>query len=241
MLVLRNFSLEDYEDLSDNKKVSKLTYNQKKMLLEDERAKARRNTEAIVDEARREGGNRGKKKGGKIGTAIGGAAGLGGTAALYLNKELKKGHKIAGGIAAPIAGAGVGYLLGRGIGKLHGSSKGARKGRQAAKEGGHDEVDVMLRQARKLDDYERRGNRRGKDNWEIGVREQLKAEKREAEERAARERAEELEERRVRADERRAGADMVSAAAKVKEADARYMDSATNRYRYMDESGRTKW
>lgn len=210
--------LEAYEEL-DSKKISKLTDNQKRMLLEDERAKAKRNKSRIVSKygrrGEKEGRDRGRRKGTKIGAIVGA---IGGTAAgaiignKFKDKEGKglKGALIGGSIGAA-GGTGIGALIGRSSGAASGAIKGRAsgeaKGRRIAKEQGHDDIARTTKNARILDDYARTHKGKGKDDWEIGFRNQLKVEKKEREEAAERKRQAELERRRVEAEEMRARAD----------------------------------
>lgn len=234
-------SLEKYEEL-DDKRVAKLTDAQKRMLLEDERNKARRNTSKIVSEygkrGAEEGAKRGKKKGAKWGAGIGSIGGAIAASKIPLRNGSNK-HKLlklaAGGAIGALGGSGLGYLIGKSSGEAAGRSKGQAEGRKVAKKGGHDEVEVMTKHARRFDDYARKHKK--KDVWEIGIRNQLKEEKKAAAQAAARRRAEELERRRVAAVER-------EARARETEAGARDRDSWTNRYKYLNESGksgRTDW
>lgn len=235
--------LEAYEEL-DPKKISKLTDNQKRMLLEDERKKARRNRDRIVSKYGREGAKKGreegKKKGTKHGAIVGGimGAGVGGFLGHGFgyneNDESKKNLRNAG-IGALIGagiGAGGGALIGRAegaeSGAREGKSKGEAKGRRIAKEQGHDDIDRTTKNARAFDDYARSHKGKGKDDWEIGFREQLKAEKKERSEAAERKRQADLEKRRVRAEEERAKADRDRARAEQERA-------KTDRSRYYDE------
>ena len=59
--ISRYSDLEEYEQF-DNKKLKKLTENQIRMILEDERNKARRNTERIVSKRAEEEGRKGKER-----------------------------------------------------------------------------------------------------------------------------------------------------------------------------------
>ena len=217
--------LEAYEEL-DHKKISKLTDNQKKMLLEDERMKAKRNTGRVVKRYGKEGEEEGRKKGKKRGTIAGSI--VGGVGGAILGGLNAKANKKSGGTGALIGagiGAGGGALLGRVMGGASGAAKGKAegeaKGRRVAKQQGHDDVDRTTRNARALDDYARTHKGGGKDDWEIGFRNQLKVEKKEREEAAERKRQAELEKRRVEAEEERARADRERA--------------KTDRDRYVDE------
>lgn len=203
--------LEAYEEL-DPKKISKLTDNQKKMLLEDERKKAKRNTGRVVRKYGKEGEEEGRKKGKKRGTIAGSIIGTVGGAILGgLNAKANKKSSGTGALIGAGIGAGGGALLGRvmgsGAGAARGKAEGEARGRRVAKEQGHDEVDRTTRNARALDDYARTHKGGGKDDWEIGFRNQLKVEKKEREEAAERKRQAELERRRVEAEEMRARAD----------------------------------
>lgn len=248
MIVLKRFSsLERYEKF-DDKKLAKLTEAQKRMILEDERAKARRNAGKIVKETSKkraaEGKESGRKKGKKRGTIVGGI--LGTTAGLgiagsrfragsgpYSKKDFIKDAAITlgGGALGAVGGRYIGGSIGEAIGEENGRLRGAAEGKAKAKKGGHDEVDVITRHARSFDDYARRKGEKGKDTWELNLRDQLKAEKEKAKREAARRRAEELERRRVAAEER-------EARAREREADARYRDSVTNRERYKHDTGK---
>ena len=241
MIILRQrlFTYEDddleaYEEL-DPKKISKLTDNQKRMLLEDERAKAKKNKGRIVSKYGRKGEKEGREKGKKRGTKIGAIAGALGGAGLgaltgYGTRDIFSGEKggkralIGAGIGA-LAGAGGGALLGRIGGAESGAAKGKAageaRGRRVAKEQGHDDVDRTTKNARILDEYARTHKGKGKDDWEIGFRNQLKVEKKEREEAAERKRQAELERRRVEAEEARARAEREKA--------------RTDRDRYYDE------
>lgn len=240
MLVLRNFSLEDYETFDDDR-LRKLTDAQKRMILEDERKKAKRNIGKIIKEEGDRGAAEGKKRGkrrGAITGAIGGAL-LGGAIGSYnpVSEEINIGK---GSAIGALAGAGVlgglGYLTGGSAGAREGRIKAAKEGYKKALEQGHGEVDVMTRHARTFDDYARK--HRKKDHWEIDLRDQLKAEKEAAAEAAKAKRAESFERRRVEAEERAVRAREREADARYREADARYRDSLTNRDRYLDEGGK---
>ena len=228
--------LEAYEEL-DPKKISKLTDNQKKMLLEDERKKAKRNTSRIVSnygkKGEKEGREQGKKRGTKVGAiagAIGGA--IGGGVLPIPNSKISIGKRLVHGAIGAGVGAGLGALLGRASGAESGAVKGRAsgeaKGRKVAKEQGHDEIERTTRNARALDDYARTHKGKGKDDWEIGFRNQLKVEKKEREEAAERKRQAELERRRVEAEEAKARADQDRAKADRERA-------RTDRDRYYDE------
>lgn len=217
-----DYVLENYEDLSDSD-IKKLTDNQKKMLLEDERRKARRNSAKIIGSEARRGAAEGKERGKKSGTAWGAGIGAVGGGALGYKHGKAVGAAI-GTVGGALAGAGLGRVIGGANGEASGYRKGSAKGRAKATREGHGDVDVMTRQARRLDDYARK--HRGSDHWETDVRDLVKAEKIKAAEEAARRRAEELARRRVAAEEM-----------KAKAADR---DSRTNRDRYYDELfGRT--
>lgn len=226
--------LEAYEEL-DSKKISKLTDNQKKMLLEDERAKAKRNQSRIVKKYGKKGEKEGREKGKKRGTkrgAIGGAiiGALGGAMLGHGTRDVFKGEKggkralIGAGIGGAL-GAGGGALIGRisgaESGAISGKARGEAKGRKIAKEQGHDDVDRTTKNARILDEYARTHKGKSKDDWEVGFRNQLKVEKKEREEAAERKRQAELERRRVEAEEARAIAERER--------------SRTDRDRYYDE------
>ena len=217
--------LEAYEEL-DPKKISKLTDNQKKMLLEDERKKAKRNTGRVVKKYGKEGEEEGRKKGKRKGTITGsivggiGGAILGGLHAKANKKSVGTGALIGAGISGGV-GALLGRAMGSGAGAAKGKAEGEAKGRKVAKDQGHDEIERTTRNARALDDYARTHKGSGKDDWEIGFRNQLKVEKKEREEAAERKRQAELERRRVEAEEMRARAD--------------HERARTDRNRYYDE------
>lgn len=215
MIILRQqlFTYEDdeleaYEEL-DSKKISKLTDNQKKMLLEDERAKAKRNKGRIVSrygkKGEKQGREEGKKKGTRVGAIVGGLGGavLGAAGA----RKGRGGAALVGGALGAGGGALIGRWAGGESGAASGKAKGEAKGRKIAKEQGHDDVDRTTKNARILDEYARTHKGKGRDDWEIGFRNQLKVEKKEREEAAERKRQAELERRRVEAEEARARAD----------------------------------
>ena len=213
--------LEDYEEL-DPKKLSKLTDNQKRMILEDERAKAKRNTGRIVSKYGKEGERKGRKEGKKRGTKRGAIAGgiigaIGGAALGYKTND--KPGEVNGEQDRALIGLGIGTGVGAGLGALigrkagadsgaaEGKARGEAKGRKIAKERGHNDIDRTTKNARIFDDYARTHKGKGKDDWEIGFREQLKAEKKERSEAAEKKRRLELEKRRLEAEEMRARAE----------------------------------
>ena len=213
---IRRFSdLEDYEVL-DDKKLKKLTENQIRMILEDERNKARRNTGRIVSKRAEEEGRKGKeegaKRGKKRGTIAGGIIGALGGGGMGLSEYGLKGAAIGagiGGLGGALLGRLVGKSSGAAAGYAEGRARGAAKGRKEAKEQGHDEIDVTTKNARIFDEYARK--RHKKDSWEIDFRNQLKEEKRLAEEAARKLREEELARRRVEAEEKKAKAEELQA------------------------------
>lgn len=180
--------LESYEEL-DSKKISKLTDNQKKMLLEDERAKAKRNKGRIVSKygkkGEKEGREKGKKRGTKVGAIVGG---LGGALLGGLNAKANKGSGRTGALVggALVGGALIGRWTGGESGAASGKAKGEAKGRRIAKEQGHDDIDITTRNVRALDDYARTHKGKGKDDWEVSMRNQLKKERKDREEAAER-------------------------------------------------------
>lgn len=220
-------SLEDYEEF-DDKRLKSLTDNQKKMILEDERLKARRNRGKIVSHHAKIEGEIGKEKGKKSGTKWG--AGIGTAAGALIGGHTAK-SKVAGALLGAAGGALAGGVLGRlsgaSSGEAKGRRKGAVKGARIAEEGGHNEHGIMTRHARAFDDYERK-SKKGNDHWETDVRKQIKDEKEAAAKEAARRRAEELERRRVAAEEMRARAEQRSSYARME-------DARTNRTRLKKE------
>jgi hypothetical protein len=186
--------LEAYEEL-DPKKIAKLTDNQKRMLLEDERAKAKRNKSRVVSkygkEGERKGRIEGKKKGTKRGAIAGGIIGGIGGAVIGKGNSINSGKDttkdtIIGGAIGVGAGAGIGALMGRAAGAesgaAEGKARGEAKGRRIAKEQGHDDIDRTTRNVRALDDYARTHKGKGKDDWEVSMRNQLKKERKDREE-----------------------------------------------------------
>lgn len=223
--------LEEYFDSDDEKAVRSLTDNQKRMLLEDERGKAKRNISKILKHHEeihgKEGREKGKKSGTKWGAGIGAAGGLitaiGATKASNKKRALLGAAMTAGGA---LAGAGLGRLIGADNGEASGRAKGRTIGKREAAEGGHNEIGVMTKHARNFDALERKLKKN--DHWESDLRSQLKDEKKAAEEAARIRRAEELERRRVAADE-------MNARAQRRRAYADMDNAILNRQKYRDE------